>query len=276
MKQGIYNKNWNCIEVKDDSIDTYIEFICKNEIESIHICDLYYTADNIDFLKRCPSVKEVNLNSYHIKNIDAIYASNNLISLIINEAPCKIELNRLLKLEYLATDYSDIVCIEELCFLKSLYLVNYNSKHKNLLDLKKLERLESLELVHSNVVSLDGIGALQRMKNLSIGYFKKLNDISDLKNNIKLQYLRIDDSPKIKDFSIIGNLKNLKSLALCDDKEMESIHFISDLHYLDSFIFIGTVVKDGIIFPCKKLKHVEFDNKKHYTNKNNEFPKEYD
>lgn len=275
IKKGIYEEQWRQIDVSSERLDESIDFICANNIESIHICDLYYEARDIEFLKKCSSVKEVNLNSYILEDISAIYEMKNLKSIIINETPIPIDLSKIEGLEYVAADYKGIINIENSINLKSLYLTNYKPNPK-CFNIDNLTNLENLEISYSNLSSLKGIEKLQNLKSLSLSYFKNLTDVNDIQYIDSLVMLRIEDSKKIKNLDVIQNLKKLKHLALCNDKELQTISFIKNLKLLDSCILVGTTILDGDMSYCMDIKHVEFDNKKHYSHRNEEFSKSND
>ena len=109
---------------------------------------------------------------------------------------------------------------------------------------------------------------------MEIAYGKKLYDISAIKElKETLTELRIDNCKKIDTYAHIKYLRELRSLALCNDNDIESISFIRDLCKLEQFIFVGTNILDGNLHLCERLKHVDFTNKKHYSHKTKDFTK---
>lgn len=208
--------------------------------------------------------------------IEVLNTLENLKELIL-ETKMPIDVSNLSQLISISGDYDNLKGIDKLTSLESLYLWRYKPASGNFVEFQNMNHLKKLELNQSSLESLDGIGDIEHLEELEIAYAYKLNNIdglSALRNS--LRYLRIDDCKKITSFNVIKSLINLKTLALCDDSTMDSIDFIEKLHSLESFIFSGTTVIDGNVSYCKRLKHAEFTNKKHYSNKSKDFNKNYD
>lgn len=112
------------------------------------------------------------------------------------------------------------------------------------------------------------------MQCLYLHYNRSLQDISALKKVKRtLRALRIENCPKINDFSVLGELENLELLELSGKNELPSLGFLKKMKNLKTFTF-NMNVKDGDLTPCLDLSYVYSEkNRKHYNLKDTELPK---
>lgn len=88
-----------------------------------------------------------------------------------------------------------------------------------------------------------------------------------------MRALRIENCPKIDDFSVLSELENLEFLELSGKNELPNLSFIKDMKNLKTFIF-SMNVKDGDITPCLGLSHVySMRNHRYYNLKDDDLPK---
>lgn len=106
------------------------------------------------------------------------------------------------------------------------------------------------------------------------GYNRCLEDIHALeKVKSSLRILRIENCPRIKDFSVLGTLENLERLNLFGSNELPDLSFLKTMKNLKTFGF-NINVRDGDLSPCTKLSYVYSErNRKHYNLKDAELPK---
>lgn len=273
--KGMYNETWRCVTVRSKDINEYISYINEHSIQSIYIVNGAYKMDNIDFLKECPSIIEVNLNSELLKNIDGLYALNGLKSLVVNEIDAIIDLAKLNTIESLSADYRLVDNFDSLPKVKEILFTNLPGKEP-FTNFKKNNSVQIADFYPCKAVTLKGIEAFSNLERLSIFDFTKLENIEDIEYlSESLTLLSIEGCKKIGDYMPIKKLTNLKELMLFNDGEIENISFIENLHELESFNFRRTTIIDGDVSYCKRLKHCEFDNKKFYSNKCEDFEKDY-
>ena len=121
---------------------------------------------------------------------------------------------------------------------------------------------------------MEGIQKSKKIQCLYLHYNRSLNDISALKNVKKtLRALRIENCPKINDFSVLEELENLELLELSGNNELPSLSFLKTMKNLKTFIF-SMNVKDGDLYPCLNLSYAYSEkNRKHYNLKDMDLPK---
>ena len=240
-------------------------------------------ASDIDFIKACPSLKHLTVipadnvgNGFdysplydmpEIKSLSCatIYGRNEEFSTTIDYSQIK-------GIESFGVYNSGYLNYENITTTRSLFLSFYQKY--DLQNAFSSVELDTLSLIQCKVKSLEGIQKSQKMQCLYLHYNRSLQDISALRK-VKgtLRALRIENCPKIKDFSVLGELENLELLELSGSNELPNLNFIKNLKNLKTFIF-SMNVKDGDLTPCLDLSYVYSEkNRKHYNIKDKELPK---
>lgn len=158
--------------------------------------------------------------------------------------------------------------------LKSLDVGGFQGRNQDLTDLFCSKELDTLRMIQCGVHSLDGIDTSEKMQCLYLHYNRSLKDISALKKvKHTLKALRIENCPKIEDFSVLGELENLELLELSGRNVLPSLDFLKSMKRLSLFVFDMNVL-DGDLSPCLEISHAESRrNRKHYNLKNQDLPK---
>ena len=156
--------------------------------------------------------------------------------------------------------------------LKSLSIGSW--KKKDLKDLFVSKRLDTLRMIQCGMYSLDGIEQSEKMQCVYLHYNRSLRDISALANvKNTLKALRIENCPKIEDFSVLEKLENLELLELTGKNTLPSLQFLKKLDNLKTLVFDVNVL-DGNLTPCLDLSYVHSKkNCKHYNVKDKDMPR---
>ncbi|MGH2317780.1 hypothetical protein ACRC6Q_08420 [Planococcus sp. SE5232] len=253
-----------------NNVQESILYIQTHQIKSAEIT-YSYEESQIDFLSECPTIESFSLEGPNVKNLSGLYHLKGLKSLSINDtAPSLvIDFSQLTTLEEIyGTLPPKAVAIGSLINLKKMQVWGYKSKEKNLKEFTDLKALEDLELISSNITSLEGIQGLKKLIRLGLFRMRTLMDISTIQHLPEnLKDLEIESAKKIEDFSPIGKVWSLEDLALNNCGMIPSIRFIKHLPHLESMKFWDSTVVDGDVSPCLELEYVYFTNKKHYSHK---------
>ncbi|MCE4052215.1 leucine-rich repeat protein [Bacillus sp. Au-Bac7] len=256
------------VYITDQNTEGSIKYLNENKIDTIYISLQYYTKDNLDFLSECVNIKKIGIDVYYLSNIKGLYSLQSLkeLSIIENDNNIKIDLSYFPKLEILRLDWgSSVSGLSNLENLNLLQLFKYKPKSKDLGELIKLKKLESLILTHGNLTSLNGIQKFNNLKEIQLNYIRNLIDISHLKNLPLLSDLEIENCKKISNIPIVSNISSIERLALLNCGELESLVFIESMENLKNLVFSGTNIKDGNLSYCKNIDYVYFLDKKHYS-----------
>lgn len=260
------------------NIDEHIALVNELKLEKAVII-----ANNIDFIEKCPSLK-------HLKIIPSEDAGNNFdYSPLYNMPEIKslqgstiygraeeffttIDYSQIKGIESFGVYNSGYLNYENITTAKSLFLSYY--QNYDLQNTFSSVKLDTLSLIQCKIMSLEGIQKSQKMQCLYLYYNHSLQDITALKNVKRtIRALRIKNCPKIKDFSVLGELENLELLELSGSNELSSLSFLKKMKNLKTFIF-NMNVKDGDLTPCLRLSYVYSEkNRKHYNLKDAELPK---
>lgn len=253
-----------------NNVQESIQYIQTNQIKSLQIT-YYYEESQIDFLSECPSIESLSLQGPNVKNLSGLYHLKALKSLSIDDAvpSLTIDFSQLLTLEGIyGTLPPKAAEIGNLINLKKIQIWGYKPKGKNLKELSNMKALEDLELISSNITSLEGIQGLKKLSSLGLFRMRALTDIEAIQHLSKnLISLEIEAAKKIEDFSPIGKVQSIVHLALNNCGTIPSIRFIKHLPHLSSMRFWDSTVEDGDVSPCIELEHVYFTNKKHYSHR---------
>jgi hypothetical protein len=137
--------------------------------------------------------------------------------------------------------------------------------------------LESLGVLNAPLHSLDGIASLNKLRALRIANLTKLPSLAGLEALENLEELDINTCRKIGAINEVGALKKLRKLFINNCGDIESLKPISSLENLEVVLFTeSTNILDGDLSYLKgkeKLVNVAYRNRKHYSHKNEEFPR---
>ncbi|EYE87140.1 hypothetical protein Q428_15030 [Fervidicella metallireducens AeB] len=274
---------YNTIFIEEKRINECINYINDNNIKSVCFSPRYYINADINFLRSCPNVDTVRIESmnidysglYNLNNLKALHSDN----LFTKGFRSELNLKEFSKLELLSIGNwnKNIKGLNECRSLKSLRLWKYKPESRDLQELSRLNDLEVLVLTQSVLTSLKGCGELMKLQCLQLYYIKSLERIDELERiSNSLKNLRIEHCKNIKNHEYVTCLKNLVLLDFSECGEIPSINFIKEMGNLKTFTFVGTNIIDGDLSPCIGLGYVGFLDKKHYSHKFNDFKQEFD
>lgn len=268
-------------EISSRTLDEHIDLINEYKIERAVII-----AEDINFIVRCPSLKDIYLSPadtasdnfdfsplYKLPQIEClscstIYGDREQFKSKIDYS--KIKGKGLVDLRISDEghlNYNSIDTLEKL-------FISLDKKHKDLSDVSSSRKLKQLNLIQCSVRSLSGIEKFENLQTLDLSYNYSLNDINDLeKVSNSLKDLSIDRCPKIKDFSCLEKLVNLEHLYLWGGNTLPNLAFLNALKKLKIFTF-SMVIEDGDLTPCMQLHYAYCaKNKKFYNLKDKDLPK---
>ncbi len=245
------------------TVDEYADFIKKNSIEKAEII-----MSDLEILRKCQCLK-------YLKILPSIYSSSTYDFTPLYDSPKIISLNCFNcygeKNQFISEiDYSKIVGLVELFVfankgalnfsriktLKSLKVGGFKGEKSDISDLFSSEQLDTLTLIQCQIKSLEGIQNSKEMQCLYLYHNRSLENINALQKVKKtLKALRIQNCPKIKDFTVLGELTNLELLELTGSNEVPNLDFLKKMKNLKTFIF-NFNVKDGDLSNCLALSYV--------------------
>ena len=254
--------NGDTMIIESDKLSECVQFIRNNCISKIYICDLFYNFNNLDFIKNCPNILSININSQRINQLDGLYKLKDLKEIILQDIDGVVDLSCFQKLEsFLGTWNKNNINLSSLVHLKKLRLDNYKSKSKSLKELSLFNELESIMLVKSTIESLDGVDKISKLTNASFYNLNKLSSIEAISSLKALVDIDFEACKKITDYEILQNNKRLQSIKIFNCGTIKSIEFIKSLPELKHFSCLKTDILDGDIRPCIGLNYYSVDNK---------------
>ena len=259
MAENKFKMVGKTLSVSNDYLDECIDYINKNDIKSLYICSLFYQDDNLDFLEKCPNVREININSVLINNVDGLNSLKNLSHLILQDINCKVDMSAFEQLESFSGTWNEnYENLDKQNKLKNLNLSGHKPKSKDLSELGMFGELETLELVSSSIDSLTGIEHLSNLKSLGLFSCRKIRSIKELKFSENIKELRIEGCRNIEDYSALEKAAKLKKLIIFDCGSIDNIRFIDSLN-LDYFVCLKTKILDDSFVPQKQITYFEVE-----------------
>lgn len=126
-------------------------------------------------------------------------------------------------------------------------------------DISQLTNLARLDLRKGSVASLDGLGELDRLKDVQLGYMRNLVDLSAIEQARQLEVLHIGKCPRVMDVDFIRNLPQLRELFVdCGSAGFDDLQWMEKLHALVD-VLIAVPVRSidwRILFALPKLRRV--------------------
>lgn len=262
------------------TLTEHINFINKYKLEKAVII-----AENINFIKDCPSLK-------YLEIIPAKTAADNFDYSPLYELPeirylsCKTEYGEEKKLHFTTIDYRGFDKLIEL-YVQGLGHINYNQLDRletiylteiksieNLHDFQSRNSLKKLDLTKTSIKTLDGIGEFNKLQQLSIAYNRSLKDVSEIsKISQSLRALNIENCPRVSDLACLYELKKLEHLCLMGNNILPDLSFLKEMKQLKTFVF-SFQITDNDLTPCLSVPYVHSErNKKQYNLKNRDLPK---
>jgi Leucine-rich repeat (LRR) protein len=256
-----------CVTVQSDRIDECLDFFYSGDFDGLWISRIHgYELENVDFLERYPDLTHVEIMS-RVSDLCALHSLVNLKYLLISDNQKPLDFSCFTELESLYAEWSSkFENIAHCRNLKRISLRRYQSKHGNLSDLSGLAHLEEVGIVQSPIVSLRGLGELERLKKLELSHLGKLTLIDEIDRNAEsLEFLMFSVCRKIRNHAFVRVLRKLRVLAFNDCGEMPSVAFVRQMPTLKDFRFVNTNVLDGDMAPCAGVDNASFFKKRHYS-----------
>ena len=263
------------------SIDGYQKYIVEHGIDKAEIVmpdlNILKFCPGLKYLRICPSYNaSINFDFsplYDMKEVKLLNCQNRYGSR--EQYLSEIDYSRVHGIAYLCIGVNrSTLNYNKIKTLKSLSVSGFKGRNYDLTDLFCSEELDTLKMVQCGINSLNGIEISNKMQCLYLRYNRFLQDISAL-NRVRgtLKALRIENCPKIEDFSVLGELENLELLELSGSNVLPNLNFLRTMKNLKTFVF-NVDVRDGDLAPCRNLSYVYSEkDRKHYNLRDRDLPK---
>ncbi len=167
--------------------------------------------------------------------------------------------------------HADNCNLHECRELRQLIVWKFKPRSADLSVLANITRLEWLELIQTNITSLEGVETLEDLRYLEIAYASRLQSLDAFASRtLGIRELGIEKAKRISSYKPITALKRLRRLRLSSCTPMPDLKWTSRLKQLDFFSFVETNVEDGDLSPLlnlPKLRYVGTTDKRHYNYK---------
>lgn len=257
--------------------DSYLDLLLEKKVNALVLWN--GKGQNVDFLNSLPDLKSLVLIDYSIKSITPIHVLTGLVNLQIStycNTPIDFTCFPLLtecSLEWI--DGSD--SLFNSTALKKLHINGYPKTNSAVFS--GLTNLRELTILNSNIDNIDGIVGLENLNELRFGNLKKMSSLEGVQKLHNLTRLSIEKCKRIESVDQVFQLHKLNYLAILDSGNICTLKGIESLTNLSKFFFFeSTNIVDGDLSPLFKLKNltgISFQNRRHYSNKREDFGKAY-
>ncbi len=227
---------------------------------------------DLSFLKEFPLLLYLEIVDQKRVNTRHLDCLENLRGLRLESPGAGIDFACFGELEVFIGDWhADHRNLEKCRELRRLQLWQFNPRSLDLSDLANITRLESLELVQTNIKTLAAVATLEDLRYLEVAYAPKLESLSALAiGGSGIRELSLAKAKKIEAYDPIASIGHLRRLKLSSCAPMQNLKWSAGLAKLDFFSFVETNVVDGDLSPLlslPKLRYVGTMDKKHYNYK---------
>ncbi len=263
------NDEWY-LQLDSARLEESARYCQEHGVRALHISPYHgYLLPDLDCLSLFPGIRSVHLQNSanrEIADFEGLYAATELTHLGA-DFPTGLHFSRFPRLSSLTTHYekSTIGSLSAATTLTCLLLSMY--KAKDLEALRPLRRLEFLGIYSSPLQSLESIGDLPALREMTVAYCSKLTSLRPLTALARhLKFLGVYSCKNVTDLhEVLGTLTALRKIILLKGTSLPSLDFVSRLPDLEFLSFDDTNILDGDMTPCLSLKYTGFMNKRHYS-----------
>lgn len=233
--------------------------------------ELCYANNDLNFLETINVLNRIYIQfSHEIKDLSLLFDRTELEYLILGEVAKYFDFSRLINLQHFLGSFPHKFDGFESCtMLKAISAGKYKPKSKDLSMFSSFPKLRELELIQSNVESLEGLVGSNKLKKFELHYCRKISDLNGFKTfGRSLEVIRFGSCPKIYDLDLIGEYcPNLKELLITRFRTIKDLDFVRKLPKLERILLMDGTVESLDLTPCldlKNLKTFHIDNKRVY------------
>lgn len=199
MEDGFYQNHdqsgYSSLGIETRRLAECVQRIVERRILGVFGSEHFGFAEtDVDFLRAMPWVESVWAGGTTFKNIDGLYALENLCDLSVSAKRPALDFSRLPTLRHAVIDYKATDrALETLRELALLHLWRCSPKDATFSTLKLPASLTALHINWSNVASLATLPALPNLRRLEVHRCRNLVDLGMLREKFPLlDYLVVD------------------------------------------------------------------------------------
>ena len=220
--------------------DWEMDEIFESNIPLDQIEVLSLSRCSLEGLDRFTSLKKLYIEGIEAENMDYLVQCTNLDTLFCN------------------------FCFEEVSYaplkaltgLKTLYIDGGYNAIKDLSVISNFTELENLSITCTDILNIGFVKDLENLKTLRLSENSKLNNLEGIGTLENLEFLELNinslygDDPEYQE---IGNLKNLKSLALHTVYELDFLYELDQLEELE----VRLTFYNNLLEPISHMKNLK-------------------
>src|SRR5688500_8703446 len=252
--------------------DEIIDGLRSGALDGINLARyLGHAADLLENLVGLPNVKILTFQDLPDVALDSLDRFPDLEEVSFGETKRTLDLARMPALRTIrGTWHSKLLLNEANSNVTALHLWKYRPNAPDLTSAPKLPNLTVLELVQSNIRSLDGIRLFSHLRKVELHRLDRLEQLTELRLREHRVFIA-DGCRKIIDHYNLGSCEMLEELKLHRCGTMQSLDFVKHLPNLKSFRFLNTPVAGGDYSPLRRLEDAYFTASRKFNVKPSDF-----
>lgn len=260
------------------SLEEHIQLIREHQLEkAVIICR------DLSFIIQCPSLRNLavypDIDSKNDFDYSPLYQMPNIRELFCvttygykDQFHSAVDYSKIPGLTGISAAGNGHFGYEKATQLESLWLSG-SKRHDDFSNISCSAALKDVTMMQCGIKSLNGVEKYPQMEQMALYHCRSLADISALAHVTgSLRDLTIESCPKITDFSVLGELHQLKHLHLYGNNTLPDLSFLNNMRNLEIFCFTMNV-QNGDLSLCKNIPYVSCKNRKHYNCKDHDLPK---
>ena len=266
------------------SLEEQLRLIQEHQLEMAYI-----VARDISFLPRCPSLRYLTVQltpdapadfdfSPLYEMPELRYLSCTTTYGLREECHSPLDYRRVRGLRELAVHVGrGSIGFDRLPELEWLSLSKdgkFRSRARSFASWELGPNLKTLMVTQFGIHSLEGLERAPRCAHVELAYCRNLEDISALAAcGNSLRHLEIEQCGRIRDFSCLESLTELRCLRLMGSNTIPDLSFLKNMKKLERFYFNYKVL-DGDLSPCMEIPYAQCCHRyRHYNYRDEELPK---
>jgi hypothetical protein len=250
----------------DAAVEAANELRAAGEIEGVNIFG--FVDVPLSALAKLAPMSRIHLQRCQDVDLEPLYGQAQLDSLVIGGDPVRVDLARFASLRHLSAFWHPKSAgLAALRKVRKVSLWKTGDRFRDIASLELSPTVSELSLTQSRLSSLAGIEQLPKLEELQLAYLRAPMDLSAVAQAGKLRVLYLGNIPKPLYLEAIGKCARLEILNVQSCGEFDTLHWMKGLEALDTFVFLGTRVKDcdfSVLTKLPILSHFGVDYRREF------------
>lgn len=256
-----------CVRLVSSALRKSLALVKSSGVDRVAINSLWGFACDapLDFLLDCPDIRGVEIVDPGHRDVSVVNKLTWLRYLRLAEGVPRLDLSGFGHLQELNCRWHRSIRMPLVrSRLKAIAFSAYCPESRTFEELASYKNLQTIDLTGGNLLSLEGVQCLPRLKTLILSNCNRLSDLSALARSA-VQEVRLTTCRKVANYACLRRNRSIRSLRLSSVLPLADVAFVSGMSALKEFRLVDSKIIDGNLAPLLRLKKVSFEDKRHYS-----------